>query len=209
MASEVARVRRTVTAIERRRDIASRGVVIDSSNRNNLWLKMSAPPPCFEYEDRVAVSHVSMATTMSDSSVVHCFTYWCIHFVQVNCLKISRRGQFSCPVQVGVVLLGVCLRASQMQDVDPASQPVCQAFNDLESEESVVAASEKGLLPKIVKCHKLPAGIIIEFEASMCSRRKENRVDGELFPCIWFRFDSKREDGSRSFTDRALEQVSS
>ena len=94
-----------------------------------------------------------------------------------------------------------------MQNLDAASQPVCKAFNDMESEEAVARASAKGLIPKIVKRHKLPAGVVLEFETSMHSKRKENQVEGELFPCIWFRFNSKREDEPRNLMDRALDQV--
>ena len=134
-------------------------------------------------------------------------------------LVVSRKGQFSCPVRTGTVLMA-CPGAGADEEPGAEAQawgapsgsaptagagrahfqpkrcgrsPACAALKGLTSVSAVVraAAAPGSALPPVAKVHTLAYGDVVEF-APPAQRRPD-----ELYPVAWFRF-SPKKDGRRA-----------
>jgi len=126
----------------------------------------------------------------------------------VSGLRISRAGQFSCPLQSGAVLLGDAPLPPQGPD-PTASIVACvdesrmlRVLDDATSLETVQDAAAAGALPRIVHVGTCHAGIWAEFEAR--GRAAMPHVPpGALWPVAWFAFTPRAEAATRAAAEDA------
>lgn len=121
-------------------------------------------------------------------------------------LRISRVGQFSCPLQCGAVLLGAA-PPSGADDDDGAARaalaalvddsPMLRALDDATTLEAVLDASAAGRLPRITNRGSSPAGAWAEFEPRGRAL-SPNAPAGALWPVAWFAFTPRAEAAARA-----------
>lgn len=126
----------------------------------------------------------------------------------VSGLRISRAGQFSCPLQSGAVLMGDA--PPPPQGADPTAPMVAcvdesrmlRVLDDATSLETVQDAAAAGALPRIVHVGTCHAGVWAEFEAR--GRATTPHVPpGAFWPVAWFAFTPRAEAATRAAAEDA------
>ncbi|CAK0756367.1 hypothetical protein CVIRNUC_002449 [Coccomyxa viridis] len=119
----------------------------------------------------------------------------------VERLRVSRAGQFSCPVLAGVVFLAHFDgdAVSSPQEVFDALQaardsPVCKAFNGLKDEKAMSQAVRKGVVPRRTKYVVSSSGVHYNFaQQDILPSDTPHAAIGHLQPVAWFRFHNRRD----------------
>ena len=122
-------------------------------------------------------------------------------------LRISRVGQFSCPLHCGAVLFGApprggdatarARRAALASCVDESR--MLRALDDATDLQTVRDASAAGVLPRIVHVGTSVAGTWAEFEPR--GRAASSAQPGALWPVVWFAFTPRAEATARALQD--------
>ncbi|KAG7672171.1 hypothetical protein Ndes2526B_g06845 [Nannochloris sp. 'desiccata'] len=140
-------------------------------------------------------------------------------------LHLSRAGSLTCPVQTGVIFVGIINR-SQLKGLDAKTaaerlhaatkDPICTAFNGLDSMEKLLSAENDGHLTKSARSTIIDqlAGVSIEFKHK--EEEATMSVGGGKVPLIswkpllWFHFNSAEEfDAINEIELDALNEIAS
>jgi hypothetical protein len=147
-------------------------------------------------------------------------------------LHLSRAGSLTCPVSTGVIFVGIIDR-SQLKGLDAKTiaerlqsatrDPICTAFNNIDSTDALLQGIEEGKLPEIAFSRfDEAAGFSHEFEHSGEEEEEEMRklsasVGGSQVkvkvpliswkPLLWFKFNNAEElDGRDSDEEEEVDE---
>jgi hypothetical protein len=121
----------------------------------------------------------------------------------VAALRVSRVGQFSCPLACGAVLLhsldwsrhGASAASARAALLAVTTHAAVRALDDVASVEALRDASQEGRLPPLLRVETTTAGTYAEF-----APRREGDPPGP-WPVAWFCFVSRAEAAARAQAD--------
>jgi hypothetical protein len=134
----------------------------------------------------------------------------------VRRLRVSRAGQFSCPLSAGFVLLSQAVLPAEAAPAKAALLELldgthCRACDGLSELQSVLDASRAGRLPPVARTAETPAGRWLEFAPRGFSDSLPSietaagrAFAAQLWPVAWFCFTSRSEAVARAAAEPAL-----